>query len=185
MAKPNKKYGRANCVWTDEELKTLRWSWGYASLKVLSHRLDRSPHSIRKKAADLGLGLPSDRGMSLAEFSKYSGFSNWKIRQAAEKLGETLPTAYSADPGRGNTGKANKYAIDVDLQDKLLKVMLENELIFSDHKGAGKSTGGKWGVGRKPDACIECGTSERPHFAKGKCRSCYNRQFKKKRKKNG
>ncbi len=36
------------------------------------------------------------------------------------------------------------------------------------------SRSGEWGTGRKPIACLACGTDERPHFARGMCRRCYS-----------
>lgn len=35
-----------------------------------------------------------------------------------------------------------------------------------------------WGIGKKPPACLGCGTTERPHRAGGRCMSCYQKQWK-------
>jgi hypothetical protein len=45
--------------------------------------------------------------------------------------------------------------------------------IFS-HRGV-RSPRGMWGVGRKPDACLTCKRTDKPHYAKGHCKPCYNR----------
>lgn len=173
---------RSKCYWTQEEITHLQFHWGYRSIAKLSQDLSRGVHAITRKAQDLKLGPPSKRGMSINAFSRYSGFSITKIKKAAEFLGEPLRRSWSGDASRGNKGKTVRYLIELELQERLLEVMLEHEYIWLNRRGDSKSTRGAWGVGRKPPCCAACGTDERPHYAKGKCRSCYNKKYKKKRK---
>jgi uncharacterized paraquat-inducible protein A len=39
---------------------------------------------------------------------------------------------------------------------------------------------GRWS--RKYDKCLECGTTERPHYAKGLCARCYMRLYKRRQR---
>lgn len=167
----------ANRHWTEEEVEHLRWHWTYRSIKKLSSDLDRTPIAITQKARELKLGPPSKRGMSLRAFARYTGFSYNKVLQAAKKFEIRMGKAYSGDAGRGNVGKTNQYALDIDTQEQLLEVMLEHERIYSDSKENKRTTRGKWGVGKKPNACVDCGSSKKPHYAKGKCASCYNKKY--------
>ena len=48
-----------------------------------------------------------------------------------------------------------------------------------------KTRAGVWGIGLKPVCCVVCQTKDRPHFAKGKCKSCYHKHLKKKKAEMG
>jgi len=39
---------------------------------------------------------------------------------------------------------------------------------------------GQWA--REYDRCQECGTTERPHYARGLCERCYHRLYKRRRR---
>lgn len=165
--------------WTVADDDKLQFWWGYFSLRTIAMRLDRTPWAIAQRARMLKLG-PFSKGLgvsSMRAFERFSGFSILKIRAAAQALSITINRMQVSDPAHGRPKR--QFAITEDQQAALLKHMLEHPLYYKNLPGAGKTTKGVWGIGRKPSACVRCGRNDRPHFAKGKCNSCYSAKYKK------
>ncbi len=108
-------------------------------------------------------------GMSYADIAKKYGLSRERIRQiCAKKLGrekckEILKAKMAINRDRikiRDRDKKNKYAKRVGLTpEEYAKGKKEYE--------AGK----KWHPAY--EACVDCGTTERPHNSKGRCSTCY------------
>ncbi len=120
-------------------------------------------------------------GVSVREFSRFSGFSDTKIYAAAEVLGLELKRIKRSDPLPAR--RLRRYMLDEDQQDALLKHMLKSPLNYKNKVGAGKTKGGAWGVGKKPAACLRCERDDRPHYATGLCKACYVSNHKKEKRK--
>ena len=173
----------AGARWTEEDDAYLSFHWGTTNPKAIAKALGRTHSAIFQRARTIGLG-PANRGtMSIRAFAEYSGFSPWKIRHALQMLGRNVRHVWRTTPGGG--AKSRITDVDLDLQEELLDLLLNHPTgrLYEDRPGAGKSTQGKWGVGRKPEACVICGTPDNPHYAKGKCTKCYDRLRAEKRKK--
>lgn len=157
-------------TWTQKEDEYLQWNWSEKTIEVMATDLARTQWAVAVRAVHLRLG-PYARGtMSLREVERFSGFSVTKIKQAVKKLRLRVPRALTSEPGQKRTAE---FAFTEDMLETVTAFMLENPLIYSDKKGAQRSTRGAWGVGKKPPACLRCGKDEKPHYAKGHCRYCY------------
>jgi len=159
--------------WSEEDEKKLSWDWGTIPLTQLAARFKRSGYAVFRKAIDMGLGRAKRGTMSVNAFSKYSGFSVFKIMKAARALDLNLWRGLSSEPGRD---RVRDYDVKDFQQEALIKYMMDNPWIPSP--GSSMSKQGEWGTGRKPAACLRCNRSDKPHFSKGKCRGCYNAQYK-------
>lgn len=174
-----KPTSRHNLPWTEKELACLHFHWGALPLPEIAKRLNRTPLGVEKKARDIGLGIPRQGLMTLREFEKHSGFSIPKIRAAMRILGIRAMRRYSACVG---AQRSSAYALTEEERERLLAFMLKTPHAFRNMRGSGKTEAGVWGVGRKPHACLRCGTHERPHCAKGLCKPCYSSENKAKQK---
>lgn len=169
--------------WTKEEDHLLEFFWGSHNVTWIAKRIKRTPWSITHRALDLKLG-PFERGtISMRKFCQRSGFLQHQVLRAARHLNIHVFRATPGSPIKSRPQR--RYAIDDDQQELLLSKLLEltrvSSHVYEDKLGAPRTTKGRWGVGKKPAACTVCGTAERPHFAKDKCASCYNRKYKKRR----
>ena len=164
-------------VWTDEEDHKLMFFWGAISLPSSATKLDRTAWAVAQRARALQLG-PFSRGdgLSMRAFCRYSGFSDMKVWAAVEALGLLLRRMPTSDPEHRSPRRA--YLISEEQQEKLLEHMLEHEVYFKNKPGSGKTEKGVWGIGKKPEACLDCHRADKPHFAKGKCKYCYSRPYK-------
>jgi hypothetical protein len=112
----------------------------------------------------------------LQQFAKLSGFSPGKITASAAALGLKLRGAHRSSTRRKKSGRSHKLAISEEQQEELLTYMLARPKVW---KTTGERTaGGVWGVGKKPSACRTCGRNEKPHYARGLCQSCYQKELK-------
>ena len=164
-------------VWTDEEDHKLMFFWGATPLPTIATKLNRTAWAVAQRARALKLG-PFSRGdgLSMRAFCEHSGFSDMKVWAAVEALGLLLRRMPTSDPEHRSPRRA--YLISEEQQEKLLEHMLEHEVYFKNKPGSGKTEKGVWGVGKKPEACLDCRRTDKPHFARGKCKYCYTRPYK-------
>jgi hypothetical protein len=124
------------------------------------------------------LKLPMDRNtISLWEFIRRSGLARTTIINTAERLGFQLSRAPRTDPRQNKL--TNMFLVTYEQRVAILQFFLtqpKGARVFGHTKK--KTHKGMWGVGIKPPSCYECGTSERPHFARGFCKRCYHRILK-------
>jgi len=164
--------------WTETEDKKLFIEWSNLSVFAIAKKLQRTPWGIAQRARALKLGpFSHGNGISMREFERYSGFSSMKIKAAVKALGLQLPRIIPSDPA--HKSPLRRFMIDEDHQDALLKHMLDNPLYFMNEPGAGKTTKGVWGIGRKAPRCKICKRNDIPHFAKDKCKRCYQIKYTK------
>lgn len=159
-------------AWTEADLKILHWEWGRCDLSVLSKRLGRSAAAIREKARLLGLG-PLKRGTySLAQIAAETGYDRGRIQTAARRAGVNLmrsPRSLKSKPGQFR----RHYAIDQDSYDRILAELAKHPDGCRLWRTRLQDWGGYYRNGRpKPEACIECGSSEHPHHTRGRCVAC-------------
>lgn len=166
--------------WIETEDHQLQFYWGVKRVEWIAKKLERSPWGVVHRARALNLG-PFERGnISMRRFAEISGFAQAAILRAARRAGIAL---HRATPGTTLTPRPHRrWAITDDQQEALIEELFRSSSthVYADDVGAARSTKGKWGVGKKPKECLRCGTSERPHCARGLCTSCYNRPFKQK-----
>jgi len=161
--------------WSDEERTELRALWGRRDLLTIARRLGRTPVAVSMEAKKLGLGLPHHAfGKTLGELEKELGSKRSKILNAMKKLGfELRPVRTRTDP---RFKRRTRLVVENHHIPQIVAMLEEHPRIYSDAVGAGRSTKGVWGVGKKPPCCKACGTTKRPHYAKDRCQRCYDRQ---------
>lgn len=171
---------RSGTRWTQEEDDQLAHWWTHLSAKKIGELIGRSEQAVINRGRVLGLGSPRGEYLSLSELERTSGYAQSTIKLAAQRLGITLrrqPVYQKAwRPKKGGRRKHNygrNYAIPREQADAVLAELAR----VPDGKRRQLTYRGEWG-GPKPDKCLGCGTSERPHCAKGLCARCYRKRGK-------
>jgi hypothetical protein len=174
---------RSFARWGAGEDAWLTLHWGCDGIDAVARRLRRTPEAVERRAAGLGLG--TDRPTeSLRALARRTGYSTTLLRRTADQLGLAVEWA----------ARCHVSSVDVRRRARVLAFTEEQSGLILAHLGQvpdgqrryrserpGKSARGVWGVGMKPAACLGgCGSS-RPHFARGKCKVCYSREFKEKK----
>lgn len=160
-------------AWTDLEEEKLRAQWGWRPVKKIATSIGRSETAIFAKARKLRLRqqLP-DGCYTMTDAVKISGYSDNQIRRAVRRLGIRLRRSYPTKPGR----RGNRVLIT--------KAQLKEVTKYLDPVLGLRVVGRSWGENGRPPCCIECGTTEEPHFAKRRCENCYRRGFEKRKRRN-
>lgn len=170
--------------WSEEDVVELRRLWGGRDLLTIARRLGRTPNAVAMKAKKLKLGLPHRvTGPTIGELVRESGWSRNKLVAAIADLGIELKEVQSRSDPRAKRGR--RKVVPLKDVSRLLEHVEERPRIFRDAPGSGRTTRGAWGVGKKPAKCLGCGTTKRPHYAKGRCGRCYDRGIQRARLRRG
>lgn len=162
--------------WSPGEEKYLSFFWGVRSMSRICSELGRTPYSVLHKVRLMSLGSPARGTWSIRSVEKFSGFSQDKICNAIKKLGMIVAKPYAGNTAvRGKKTMARKGLTDEQV-DELVQYMLKHSYVYSDEAGRKRTTKGTWGVGCKPESCVLCHKTDNPHYGKGKCRRCYNKE---------
>lgn len=165
--------------WTHEENEYLQYNWGEKPLIIMARKLGRTPWAVLVHGSrNLKLGTMHRGTWSLRMLSDHSGFSVEKIKNAIEKLGIVVRRSHTGAQALKGRKRSRRRALTEDQAEALIDYMLDNPQIYRDEPGAKRTTRGVWGVGSKPAYCVKCGTTEKPHEAKGFCTSCYQARFR-------
>lgn len=160
-------------IWTPDEVELLRTKWGKVDLSSIANNLGRTPVAVQEKAKRLKIGSPiAAHGKTVFQIHRDTAWSRSKIRAALHAL--ALERKHVRLRSAANQRKREVKIVKHQDIKRATQLMEATPKIFRNAKGAGRSTRGKWGVGKKPDCCRGCSTAERPHFAKGLCRRCYD-----------
>lgn len=148
--------------------------WGTLTVTTIAKKLGRTPKGVVERAKRTGLGVASRGTWTMMALVAHLGYCDRAIKTAAKRAGVNLswqraPTTTLRPDGTHAPG-ASKFALDDDDVEAIVA-----ELQAAPHNRVMASLSGEWATGRKPVACLDCGTSERPHFARGLCRRCYSR----------
>jgi hypothetical protein len=156
--------------WTTLEDDTVSHHWGnrteswiaYEVTRRFKHR--RTTRAVIERARKLGLPNPGTLTKTLCELAATTGYSRSRLRTAMERL-QIHPQKVGA--------KRGWYGITPQQERRIVAFLAE----VPDGKRLRRAVVGQWGgIGnrgqRKPDACIDCRTTDRPHFCRGRCRRC-------------
>lgn len=110
----------------------------------------------------------------MAQLSRETGY----LRAVLTKIAATLGICFRRID-RGDrpykTKNHRSIAVSYDQEQRIVKYLKDNRhLKWHYPPGSKRSNGGVWGTGQKPQACLRCTRTCRPHFAKGMCHPCYN-----------
>jgi hypothetical protein len=159
--------------WTEDEDHRLMSWWGAYTVETIAKRLGRTPKGVIDRAKLLGLGAPSRGTWTMQALVAHLGYCDRAIKTAAKRAGVSMDRrafTTTLGPDGHHARRATRYSLDDDEVDRIIA-----ELQAAPRSRVLASLAGEWGVGRKPAACLDCGTDERPHFARGLCRRCYSR----------
>lgn len=133
-------------------------------LQQLAAELGRTPNAIRVRAHALGHRKIVDNYkhlVCLTQLVKQTGYGPDRIRTVIHRLGIHV------------MHKGNRQVVVPGAVPKIIA-----ELKATGHiNHLRRSFHGQWGVlgGHRviAPACVDCGTAERPHYAKDRCLRCY------------
>lgn len=159
--------------WETLEDDTVAHHWGERSPSWIAREVTRrfkyrrTTRAVVCRARKLGLPNPGTTTKTLSQLAATTGYSRTRLRTAMERL-NIRPRRIGA--------KRGWYGVTPSQERRVLAFLSD----IPDGKRLCRAVVGQWGgVGnrgqRKPDACIDCGTAERPHFCKGRCRLCDRR----------
>jgi hypothetical protein len=164
-------------LWTRGETNRLIIHWGTKDLVALAQMLGRTPQAITERAKKLHLGTQNRGTKTMQQIRRESGYELSRLWAAVDILGLVIHRGLRMDPRQ--TKATHRFAVSEEQEAAILQFLgtqLDGRRLFS-YRGT-RTQNGVWGVGLKPPACLSCGTSARPHCARGCCANCYARQRK-------
>lgn len=169
--------------WTEKEDKKLTALWGSADLKRLAEVFGRTPVAITGRVSRLGLGSPSRDTRSMNALSKETGYHVSQLFAAVERLGIKLERVRRMRIQQRRFTVV--YAVTEEQEEAILGFLKSHPggKRLARIQGRTRTVAGMWGVGVKPSACVDCGTTTKPHRARGRCKKCYLRFGAQERKK--
>lgn len=174
---------RVRRPWTNIEDDVLRFGWGYTPLPKLAEKLGRSLGALRERSRVLQLPPPSRSTLSLRGLSERLGYSTTTVRHALTHLGVYIhrteplePKQLRRSPSTRRRG-TSKFALTEEDAERVAAYLSSTEDGARYTPGGKRSNKGDWSVGKKPSACLFCGTSSAPHYSKGHCKPCYMRRL--------
>lgn len=157
--------------WTEGDDSRLSFDWGVFNADTIADRLGRSVNSVIWRAKRLKLG-PSYRGtISVAQLAEETGFHRDRVVNAARKLKIPIPNAPSPRPKSKRPTKGRRTAINEDAADQIREFLRT----YPDGASIIQNPAEEWGISSRPECCNECRGTEKRHYAKGMCESCYKR----------
>jgi hypothetical protein len=173
---------RSHKHWSEDEDKQLLFFWGTMTVATLAAKLDRSPFAVVSRATKLKLGSPSRGTKSMNQFCRETGYFPRQIHVVMKNLGMLAQYKIDTDPSRKRF-QFRQFAISFDQEEAILEYLRkhpDSERIYCELPGY-RTKMGKWGVGNKPPACLDCNRNDRPHRARGLCGACVMRQLRHRR----
>lgn len=167
---------RAGCHWTPDEDRRLAAVWSERALVGIARVMGRTMRAVSVRAFKLRLGSINASTTTMKAFTASTGYSRSRVQNAATRLGIVFERAKRQDPRQ--RGKTIEWAITDEQSDRILEflsTLQDGRRLYSNR--ALRSERGVWGVGIKPVACVGCGTTTKPHRAKGRCARCYHRRY--------
>lgn len=162
--------------WTEDEIKYLQWNWGPGDMRKVVKHLGRSHIAVEKKAVELKLGGVRRGTKTLHQLSRETGYARSTLEIAASNIGLKFHRTFRG--GRNPKDRPRDFAISFEQEELIIDYLTKtrhHKMCF--RKDGLMSPAGQWGVGRKPPQCTRCKRDDKPHYAKGLCRPCYNVPF--------
>jgi hypothetical protein len=162
---------RAGSDWTAEEEDILTNLWGSRSVRSIAERIGRTPVAVYHRVRKLGYHNRTG-SMSMTKLCKMSGFDDEQIKTAMEAIGLPLSRDWERK-GRGNKSRTRWYRIDEDDAERIIEWLISRFNEYGRIVAVDSKYVKGWGTGGRPNACLKCGTTERPHFGNGLCKNCH------------
>jgi hypothetical protein len=174
--------------WSEEDDHRLEVLWGGEQLEVIAERLARTVDAVRVRAGQLKLGSPRRGTTTIRTLCRESGYSPSRVAFAVKALGlkQQAPLRTVAE----KPGQRHRSCLTEEQAEQVLEFLRgkpDGQRLYavpgvSTRNSRGlRSAHGVWGVATKPKACVgsedrPCEDATRPHYAKGQCRVCWERQ---------
>jgi hypothetical protein len=163
--------------WSADEERLLVQQWTLVSLGDIAKQLGRTPAAVFRRKTLLGLG-PASRGRkSLARFCAETGYARSRVVNACQLIRakvRRLPQSTYQKQRKGRKGR--RVFLSETQQQQVLALLAgvpDGKRLYGTRTD--RTEAGKWGVGRKPKACLGGCKTDRPHRARGYCVACYQR----------
>lgn len=164
--------------WTRADDKRLLWLLGSVDIVRIAEELGRTPYAVEHRVKQLGYDKRRDT-ISIREAVRRTGYDESTIHLAAKELGIYInyKVRVSYSKKQSHHRPTRDRALTEDQFDRIVDWLSKRPgwRVYSS-KGC-RSTQGEWGTGNKPAACVSCGTTSRPHVARGMCSPCSRRYY--------
>lgn len=162
-------------AWTKGRDDALARAWAKGGAAEAARALGLAPKTCADRARAIGLPDPAAGCVSLSALARALGYSYAKVAHAARALGLELQRCPDRWGGSHAVGRSprGKAAVTPEQQAQIADLLARAPRLYAEGQGRA-SEAGRWGVGRKPPACLGHGDADRPHAAGGYCKPCYN-----------
>ncbi len=169
--------------WTRADDKELFLLFGVVDIVRVAEKLGRTPYAVEHRAKQLGYARRRDT-VTVREAAESTGYDESTIHLAAKELGIRIKhkARVSYSKKQSHRCPTRDKALTEDQLDRIVAWLSERPGWRVYSSGGSRSTQGEWGTGAKPPACVVCGTTQRPHIAKGMCSPCSRRYYYHKKK---
>lgn len=156
-------------AWSPEEDARLRELWPGGGATTAATLMGRSLIAVIERARRIGLGSPNKALVSLTEVARRAGCSRERVRRGALAYGVPR-VGYARSDARRADGHRWSGLPENAARQLVRRLATAPSRILRNRAGS-------WGLGRKPRACLDphCRHPNRPHYARGRCKPCYQR----------
>lgn len=162
--------------WTAEEELQLERRWGRFSIESIARVLSRTPSGVRTRALKLRLGGTGRGVKTLCRLERETGYDKSKILSAAKFLGIELARSPSTT-AIFRAVRSRSYRIDLPEEEKILAFLRSwpdgRHIVGLRYKTSQES----WSA-RSLAGCLDCQSSEKKHWTRGRCKPCDDKMRK-------
>jgi hypothetical protein len=158
--------------WTADEDDALRAAWakGGGGVGAAMAATGRTWEACYGRSRRLDLPPLPLEVVPIAVAAKRAGVGHGRARAAIRALG--LPLVRRG--ARDQPAASRCWGLPPVAAEALVRALAVAPRKIADvRRGKRHSPQGVWGLGRKPDGCLLCGTRERPHYCGGYCQRHY------------
>lgn len=161
--------------WTAAEDEALVDRWGIESTDAIAEHLKRTPNAVEQRGKELGLGGHRHCLVTIPEIMRRGGYSRETVVLGLRTLKipiVPIPRVAAGGASRGSPwrGVAEEHV------DTLMAYLVSRTMgSITPRPRIKKGPSGVWGCAGRGEACVTCGRSDRPHYAKGVCVRCYDK----------
>lgn len=145
----------------------------YKSLLEIAHVVNRSFEAVERKARRDGLLQRKPRLTTIFALSKQTGYSPKRIKTAVQQLGISLGFSRNF---KNSSGSRNGQSAIGDEDAKRIVEYLRRIPDGARLTPRGVQIKGIWGQFGHPEACLRCGSADKPRVSKGLCKGCHGKE---------
>ena len=120
----------------------------------------------------MGIGSPDRDKMTIKEVARKLDCSEDKVHNAIKYLDLQVRKGWRLDVATGKKVHAAKWKHWALTPEQVQEI----ETFLESYPKGKPIVDSRWGKKGRPDSCLDCGTVDKPHKAKGLCAACYAKQ---------